>query len=149
MTSRREGDHSRLACATLVKLARVSGGLAPHLLLQLFLNGNHLALNGSAAESPIEAMLCQHRPTEDQQERVSPRSLVDRLVQSGCGVAKFLEWRISAKIAARTRCVDRDDRSSDTQDPALLELFELFDCSGRFQQYTRICHTHISIWYVT
>lgn len=79
---------------------------------------------------------------------VSP-NLEDRPVQSDYGVVKVLRLRVSARIAIWTRCVDgEDDKLSGPQDPALLELF--LNClilEG--SRNTRICHTHISIWYVT
>jgi hypothetical protein len=54
-------------------------------------------------------------------------------VQSDCGVVKVLRLRISAIIATWTRCVDaEDDKLSGPQDPALLELFELFALCRRF-----------------
>lgn len=48
-------------------------------------------------------------------------------MQSGCGVAKVLKLRVSARIATWTRCVDGEDgRLSDSQDSPLRELFGLF-----------------------
>lgn len=73
---------------------------------------------------------------------VSP-NLEDRPVQSDYGVVKVLRLRVSARIATWTRCVDgEDDKLSGPQDPALLELFELFDSGRFFQKYSYLPYTH-------